>query len=287
VTLALLALLLLALAAVPPAEAKRGRPTIAALQVALRALGHYRHTVDGLMGPRTRRAVRAFQRRRRLRVDGIPGPRTRRALGRRGRPGYGTRAMRRRHRGWDVAALQFDLAWHGFPSGPFDGGVGRRSARALRRYQRWARLAADGIAGPRTLRALRRRPRRSPLRLHRPVRWWVGDRFGPRGNRFHTGIDYAAPRGRRVYAARRGRVRFAGWDSGGYGYLVSIAHGRGVRTMYAHLSRVHVRRGRRVRRGQLVGRVGSSGHSTGPHLHFEVRLRGAAVDPLSALRRRR
>ncbi|MEO8291330.1 MAG: M23 family metallopeptidase, partial [Gaiellaceae bacterium] len=76
----------------------------------------------------------------------------------------------------------------------------------------------------------------------------------------------------------------AGWDSGGYGYLVVIAHRSGVRTFYAHLSSIRVRRGHRVEVGARIGRVGASGRATGPHLHFEVRTRGAAVNPLPALR---
>ena len=76
----------------------------------------------------------------------------------------------------------------------------------------------------------------------------------------------------------------AGWHPGGWGFLVSITHGRGVRSMSAHLSRVDVKVGERVRAGQTIGAVGSSGNSTGPHLHFELRIRGAAFDPLTALR---
>ena len=72
--------------------------------------------------------------------------------------------------------------------------------------------------------------------------------------------------------------------AGGWGKLVAIAHGNGVRTLYAHLSQVHVRLGDRVGAGFQIGLVGSTGASTGPHLHFEVRVRGAAVDPLTALR---
>jgi murein DD-endopeptidase MepM/ murein hydrolase activator NlpD len=87
-----------------------------------------------------------------------------------------------------------------------------------------------------------------------------------------------------VRASRRGHVVKAGWDSGGYGYLVVIRHSRHVRTMYAHLSRIGVHRGERVFAGQRIGRVGASGEATGPHVHFEVRRRGAAVDPLPALR---
>ena len=85
-------------------------------------------------------------------------------------------------------------------------------------------------------------------------------------------------------AANKGRVVKAGWSSGGFGYLVVIRHRRHVRTMYAHLSHIGVRRGERVVAGERIGRVGASGEATGPHLHFEVRRRGAAVDPLPALR---
>jgi murein DD-endopeptidase MepM/ murein hydrolase activator NlpD len=112
----------------------------------------------------------------------------------------------------------------------------------------------------------------------------VGDRFGPRGSRFHAGIDLRAGAGARVRAARAGTVAFAGWRSGGFGRLVVVRHAGGVRTLYAHLGRLGVREGRRVRAGTALGRVGSSGFATGPHLHFELRLRGAAANPLPALR---
>jgi murein DD-endopeptidase MepM/ murein hydrolase activator NlpD len=266
------------------ASAARGHAGVAALQVALRAAGVYGGDVDGWYGPRTRHAVRRFQRRRGLRVDGIAGRRTRRALGRRGRPRLGARAIRPGAAGFDVAALQFLLAWQGFPSGAMDGGHGPRTARALRRFQRRARLAVDGIAGRRTIRALRRRPPRSPLHLARPVRRQpIGDRFGPRGNRFHAGLDIPAPYRWNVRAARRGRVRFVGWILR-YGRTVIVAHRRRVRTLYAHLSAATVRRGERVATGERIGLVGSTGFSTGPHLHFEVVVRGANVDPRTALR---
>jgi len=266
---------------VPAAEARvSGR--VAALQVALRATGDYAGSIDGIRGPRTRGAVRRFQARRGLVVDGIAGPATRRALGRRGRPRWGSRTMTYGDRGWDVARLQFELARHGFPGGPVDGGFGPRADNALRRYQGWARLAVDGAAGPATRRALRRRPPQSPLKFYRPLGGPLGDRFGPRGNTFHAGLDFPAASGTAVGAAGRGCVSFAGYDAGGYGNLVIITHRLGVVTMYAHLASVSVRRGQCVVGRDRIGRVGSTGFSTGPHLHFEVRVRGAAVNPLRA-----
>lgn len=265
--------------------ARAGRTAnVAALQVGLQARGLYGGTIDGVMGPRTRRAVRALQRRAGILVDGIPGPQTRRALGRYARHRLGDRVLHDGNRGWDVAALQFKLAWHGFPSGTFDGDFGLHTEAALRRFQRRAHLGVDGVAGPASVRALRRGRPHVPFGLRRPVNAPVGDRFGPRGNRFHAGLDLPAPYGARVRAARKGRVVKAGWSSDGFGYLVVIRHRRHVRTMYAHLSHIGVHRGERVVAGERIGRVGASGEATGPHLHFEVRRRGAAVDPLPALR---
>jgi murein DD-endopeptidase MepM/ murein hydrolase activator NlpD len=145
-------------------------------------------------------------------------------------------------------------------------------------------MTADGVAGPSVLRTLSGPIPRSPIFLVLPVNARIGDRFGPRGNRFHTGIDYPASSGTPVGAAGRGVVVSAGWDPSGYGNLVVIEHPAGVRSMYAHLSSIAVDRGQSVVAGTRIGRVGSTGISTGPHLHFEVRLRGAAVDPLTALR---
>src|SRR6187551_3454029 len=144
--IALLALVgLLALAS----DARAGRTAnVAALQVGLQARGLYGGTIDGILGPGTRRAVRAFQRRAGLAVDGVPGPRTRQALGRYARHRLGDRLLHNGNRGWDIASLQFKLAWHGFPSGSFDGNFGPRTDVALRRFQRWAGLGADGVAGP-------------------------------------------------------------------------------------------------------------------------------------------
>ena len=269
----------------PGAAAAAGRPDVAALQVALRSVGTYGGSIDGVAGPGTRAAVSRFQARNGLPADGAAGPATRAALGRRGRPALGSRAMHSGQSGWDVAALQFSLAWHGFPSGSIDGGFGGHTDAALRRFQAWAGLPSDGVAGPGTLRALQRPIPRSPIWLLSPVRARIGGVFGPRGNRFHTGMDYPAPAGTAVTAAGRGRVVFAGWDSGGYGNLVVIEHPRGVRSWYAHMSRIAVATNRSVAAGNTIGSVGSTGISSGPHLHFEVRLGGAAIDPRTALNR--
>jgi murein DD-endopeptidase MepM/ murein hydrolase activator NlpD len=265
----------------PPAWG-RGSARIAALQTGLTVRGVYKGTVDGVLGPATKSAVMRFQRRVGLQADGIPGPRTRRALGRYGRHGIGSRPLRHGAVGWDVAALQFQLAWHGFPSGAFDGALGDRTETALIGFQDWAGLGADGVAGPATWRALSRVPAQCPIRLGWPLRGSVASPFGPRGNRFHEGVDLNAPEGAAVGASRAGRVVFAGWNDG-FGNLVTIAHHQGVVTMYAHLSRIDVSVGERVSEGTRVGLVGHTGKATGPHLHFEVRLRGASVDPLPAL----
>lgn len=277
-----LALALAALAAAPAAVASRDAG-VAALQVALHARGLYAGSIDGVDGPATARAVARFQQRRGLRPDGIAGSATRRALGRYGRHLLGSRPLVRGTTGWDVAALQFVLAWHGFPSASFDGRLGVHTLHALKRFQRWSGLTPDGVAGPTTLAALRRPAPTCPIALAWPVQAPIGDGFGARGNRFHAGIDLEAPTNTEVSAAAAGRVTYAGWIAGGWGNLVVVAHGDGVRTMYAHLSSIAARVGERVAAGTVIGEVGASGNATGPHLHFEVRVRGAAVDPRSAL----
>ncbi len=111
-----------------------------------------------------------------------------------------------------------------------------------------------------------------------------GWRYHPilKTRRFHQGIDIGAPSGSRIVAAAAGTVIFAG-DRGGYGNTVMIDHGDGLVTVYAHQSRIAVSEGQRVRRSQTIGRVGSTGLSTGPHVHFETRVNGHARDPLGYL----
>lgn len=195
----------------------------------------------------------------------------------------GSRTLRRGAAGFDVAELQLALAWHGFPSGPIDGRFGTQLRTALRGFQRAEARPADGVAGAATLAALRRAPEAIPIPLVWPVLAPVGDGFGPRGDRFHAGIDLVAPSGTAVLAAAPGRVTWAAPRAGGWGNLVTIAHGHGVRTMYAHLSSIAVAVGQWVSGGTVLGDVGATGDATGPHLHFEVRVAGAAVDPLRAL----
>jgi len=275
---------LLVLGALLPSPAVASRDAgVAALQVALRARGLYAGSIDGLEGPLTNAATRQFQRRAGLAPSGRAGTHTREALGRYGRHVLGSRLLARGMRGWDVAALQFLLARHGFPSATIDGVLGFHTDRALRRFQRWAGLGVDGVAGQRTVAALRRAPPTCPIPLAWPVQAPLGNGFGPRGNHFHEGIDLLAPAGTPVRAAAPGRVTYAGRIDGGWGKLVVVAHERRVRTMYAHLSAVSVDVGERVATGTRVGAVGSTGNATGPHLHFEVRLHGAAVDPSTAL----
>jgi peptidoglycan hydrolase-like protein with peptidoglycan-binding domain len=281
---ALLVLPLVVAASGVTPHATAGNPGVAALQVSLRAHGLYKGPIDGIEGPATHKAIRRLQARARIEVDGVVGPKTRRALGRFARHRFGSRPLDMGKRGWDVASLQFQLAEHGFPSGPFDGIFGPRIERAVRRFQKWSGRETDGVAGAATLRALAAPPPTIPLPLAWPLTEPVlGDRFGPRHDRWHTGLDFPAPQGTPVYAARSGRVSWAGWHNGGYGFVVTVAHGRGERTIYAHLSRIDVRVGVWVGQGVRVGLVGASGHATGPHLHLEVRVRGAAVDPLRAL----
>ncbi len=96
----------------------------------------------------------------------------------------------------------------------------------------------------------------------------------------HAGIDLAGPYGTPIYATADGVVGRSEWNSGGYGNLVEINHGQGIQTRYGHLSRLIARPGQRVRRGELIGLMGSTGRSTGSHLHYEVRIDGRAVNPV-------
>ncbi|MGI9658865.1 MAG: peptidoglycan DD-metalloendopeptidase family protein, partial [Gaiellaceae bacterium] len=276
---ALLAAVTVAVAVPLVAQAKIGKPHVAALQAALWERGHYHGTIDGLTGPLTRAALLSFQAEAGLQQTGKAGANTVAALGGPARRLQGGSVAKRGDQGWDVVRLQFLLAWHGFPSGVFDGVFGERVERATSRFQDWAGVPADGVAGPATFKALRKAPARPRTKLSMPIAAGIGDHFGPRGNRFHAGIDLPADAGTPVAAVKAGTVVFAAYDDGGFGNLVVIQHRYGLTTRYAHLSEFAVVEGARVRRGETIGLVGSTGRSTGPHLHLEIAFRGALINP--------
>jgi murein DD-endopeptidase MepM/ murein hydrolase activator NlpD len=148
-------------------------------------------------------------------------------------------------------------------------------------------VGLPALGGPAAVAAV---PGAVPGRLAWPAVGPMTSGFGPRihpvtgGRRLHAGVDIAAPAGAPVRAAAAGTVTLAG-TLGGYGRTVTIDHGGRVSTLYAHQTTTSVQVGERVQTGQLVGRVGSTGVSTGPHLHFEVSVAGAPSDPLGWLRR--
>ncbi len=114
-----------------------------------------------------------------------------------------------------------------------------------------------------------------PTNAHRITQyyWWR-----------HAAIDIGAPTGTPIYAAESGTVETSGWSRGGYGYYIIINHGNGIKTLYAHASKLLVRKGEKVSRGQTIMLMGSTGWSTGSHLHFEVRVNGYKQNPLSYIR---
>ena len=106
----------------------------------------------------------------------------------------------------------------------------------------------------------------------------ITSRFGGRRSGMHTGLDIATPTGTPIKAAASGNVTFAGWK-GGYGNLVIISHGNGIQTYYAHCSVINVNSGDNVLQGQKIAEVGSTGNSTGSHVHLEIRINGNPVNP--------
>lgn len=133
----------------------------------------------------------------------------------------------------------------------------------------------------------------SPINLAAMPTIWptsgeVTSRFGWRsspwgdGREMHSGIDIANSFGTPIYATADGEVVQSGW-AGGYGNIVQIHHGNGIETIYGHNSRVIAAVGQTVKKGQVIAYLGSTGRSTGPHLHYEIRVNGTAVDPISYL----
>jgi len=114
--------------------------------------------------------------------------------------------------------------------------------------------------------------------INSPSRGSISSGFGTRWGKMHKGIDIAANFGSAINAALDGTVTYAAWEEG-YGNVIKISHGEGIETTYAHCSVIIVKKGEVVKRGMKIGQVGSTGHSTGPHLHFEVRENGEPINP--------
>jgi murein DD-endopeptidase MepM/ murein hydrolase activator NlpD len=137
----------------------------------------------------------------------------------------------------------------------------------------------------RTARATRSRP--LTAFWVRPVAAGITSPYGPRWGGWHPGVDFGAHYGTPIHVVGAGTVIGAGYlaDESGYGQIVLVRHAGGVITAYAHMSRVFAHAGQRVAAGDVLGLVGATGHVTGPHLHFEVRIGGEKVDPVPWLRR--
>jgi murein DD-endopeptidase MepM/ murein hydrolase activator NlpD len=160
----------------------------------------------------------------------------------------------------------------GAVGGPFEA-AGNASFKAL--FDSWKKLdqLQDGVIAV---------PSDKPVKTNVEFTSGFGVRSDPfrAGAAMHPGIDLAGQYGSPIYATADGTVLRAGWNSGGYGNLVEIDHGRGITTRYGHMSAILVSPGQRVTRGQQIGRMGSTGRSTGNHLHYEVRIDGRAVNPI-------
>jgi murein DD-endopeptidase MepM/ murein hydrolase activator NlpD len=156
--------------------------------------------------------------------------------------------------------------------GPFER-VANPSFKAL--FDSWKKLdqLQDGVIAV---------PSDKPVKMNVEFTSGFGVRSDPfhAGAAMHPGIDLAGTYGTAIYATADGTVLRAGWNSGGYGNLVEVDHGRGITTRYGHMSAILVSAGDHVTRGQQIGRMGSTGRSTGNHLHYEVRIDGRAVNPI-------
>ena len=148
---------------------------------------------------------------------------------------------------------------------------------------------SETVEGPRSVSVVPKAPeihRSNFVSLRLPIRGAIRSVFGPRRDpingrpRFHKGIDIAAPSGTPIQAAAAGRVVFSGRNKG-YGNMVMLEHADGRRTLYAHAKALYVKVGATVAAGQTIAAVGSTGHSTGPHVHFEIRVGEQAVNPLT------
>ena len=277
VTAAVAALIAASVADAASGDRKRPDPNVAGLQTALAMQRLYRGPVDGILGPKTIAALKALQQRSRFASSNVLGTRTLAALGKLGRPRYGTRALRQGLVGLDVAGLQFELHYHGFPTrgtAVFDA----RTRAALIGFQRFASLRADGVAGRGTFAALDLPPPATPsLRSPLPL---VQHATGV-GNAVELSCPYATA----VAAVAAGTVVFAANRPHGYGYTVITRDARGLEVLYAHLARIDVRPRQRVVPGALVGLAGWTGKARAQtSLRLELRLRGAELNAYAAVR---
>jgi murein DD-endopeptidase MepM/ murein hydrolase activator NlpD len=160
--------------------------------------------------------------------------------------------------------------------GPFES-AGNSTFKAL--FDSWKKLdqLQDGVIAI---------PSDKPVKTNVEFTSGFGVRSDPfrAGAAMHPGIDLAGSYGTPIFATADGTVLRAGWNSGGYGNLVEIDHGRGITTRYGHMSAILVSAGDHITRGQQIGRMGSTGRSTGNHLHYEVRIDGRAVNPIPFMR---
>jgi murein DD-endopeptidase MepM/ murein hydrolase activator NlpD len=161
---------------------------------------------------------------------------------------------------------------NGGVGGPFES-AGSSTFKSL--FDSWKKLdqLQDGVIAI---------PSDKPIKVNVEFTSGFGVRSDPfhAGAAMHPGIDLAGQYGTPIYATADGTVLRAGWNSGGYGNLVEVDHGRGITTRYGHMSAILVSAGQHVTRGQQIGRMGSTGRSTGNHLHYEVRIDGRAVNPI-------
>ena len=165
-----------------------------------------------------------------------------------------------------------------------------QSLRARRKeYEKRVRmLEASSLEIEKFIRARGKSAAVSSGRFIWPMKGRIVSRYGYRrhpiwgGFHLHAGIDIAAPYGKPIACADSGEVIFSGWWDG-YGKAVVIDHGRGYTTVYGHMSRIYMQAGQKVEKSQVIGLIGSTGFSTGPHLHFEIRYNGKPIDPLAYL----
>lgn len=178
--------------------------------------------------------------------------------------------------GLNPATLLASADTQGGQGGPY---IKAAAGRASSLDPRIARLAASLSRMDALQRSLAGIPQVHPAKAE-----FISSRFGYRADpinghaAFHAGLDFAGPIGAPVYAAADGTVRFAGQNQG-YGNIIEIDHGNGLTSRYAHMSRFRAAVGQTVEAGQIIGAIGNTGRSTGPHLHFEVRVHGRPVNP--------